>query len=173
MAFKRPARPERPRRSLVGAPVPVHLTLSEDGVARPTGQFPELRINGEGLARAAAQADPEAVARAVEQESRASANSHRSFPKTKMARSAAYLAFVRAEPCCVCSAPAPSDPHHFGPRGVGQKTDDFRTVPLCRRCHDDFHACGLVPRDQTRAATEHRFYSVQVTLLVRWASKER
>lgn len=84
------------------------------------------------------------------------------------ARSQAFLAFVRGKPCCACSAPAPSDPHHYGRRGIGQKTDDFRTVPLCRRCHDRWHAEHVVEGDADRRETDLRFLRVQVGLLVEW-----
>lgn len=53
-------------------------------------------------------------------------------------RSEEYLAMVRQFPCCRCGA-GPAEPHHWGPRGKAQKTDDFRTIPLCRACHDAFH----------------------------------
>lgn len=55
------------------------------------------------------------------------------------ARAPHYLAFVRQQNCCRCGADPRSDPDHIGPRGMGQKTDDYRTVPLCRRCHDLRH----------------------------------
>lgn len=81
------------------------------------------------------------------------------------ARSDAHLARVRAMPCCVCSAPAPSDPHHFGPRGMGQKTSDFRVVPLCRAHHDEWHAKhACAPYD--RAETTELFLRKQVDVLV-------
>jgi len=73
------------------------------------------------------------------------ANQHRDRARLLMsrdrkpARAPHYLAFVRQLPCCVCGSPEPNDPHHWGPRGMGSKTDDFRTVPLCRRCHDRIH----------------------------------
>lgn len=51
------------------------------------------------------------------------------------ARAPHYLAFVRELPCCVGGCGAPSDAHHYGPRGVGQKTDDYRTAPVCRWHH--------------------------------------
>ncbi len=80
-------------------------------------------------------------------------------------RSEAHLARVRAMPCCVCSAPAPSDPHHFGPRGMGQKTSDFRVVPLCRVHHDEWHAKhACAPYD--RAETTELFLRKQVDVLV-------
>lgn len=53
----------------------------------------------------------------------------------KPARSPAYLAWVRRQACCNCFARGPSDPHHEGPHGLGQKTSDFNCVPLCRACH--------------------------------------
>lgn len=56
------------------------------------------------------------------------------------ARSTTHLERVRAMSCCVCARPGPSHAHHHGPRGVGQKTSDFRTVPLCAEHHDEWHA---------------------------------
>ena len=61
---------------------------------------------------------------------------NRSQPKPPAPRrSKSYLAFVRKLDCCNCGTPGPSDPHHEGKRGVGQKTSDMLVVPLCRRCH--------------------------------------
>lgn len=73
------------------------------------------------------------------------AKSHRDRPRlfwakpTSPARAPHYIAFVRQLQCRACGAPPPNDPHHHGGRGVGQKTDDYRTVPLCRACHDRVH----------------------------------
>lgn len=64
----------------------------------------------------------------------------------------AYLDWIRSLPCCACHAPPPSDPHHYGPR-VGRKASDYRAVPLCRPCHDAFHAkrcLGRMDATQTR-----------------------
>jgi hypothetical protein len=115
-------------------------------------------------------------------------------PKTaRPHRSPAYLAFVREHACCACGAEGPSDAHHFGPRGLGEKTDDFRTAPLCRRCHDEWHARGFIyaaigqygpvlsvnkgsdtsaergRQDELRRMyTERLFYRTQVDLLLSW-----
>ena len=68
------------------------------------------------------------------------------FPKPeKPARAPHYLVFVRQLPCVSCGL-QPSEAHHFGPRGMGQKTDDYRAVPLCRTCHQKFHD-GKLSRD--------------------------
>lgn len=45
----------------------------------------------------------------------------------------------RRMPCCVCSR-RPADPHHWPTRGAGGRDSD--ASPLCRRCHDEFHAAG-------------------------------
>jgi hypothetical protein len=83
-------------------------------------------------------------------------------------RSRRYLAFVRSHPCCSCGALAPSEAHHWGPRAVGEKTDDLRTVPLCRRCHDAWHGpAGTLP-GRDRATSERLMLAVQVGLLVRY-----
>lgn len=76
-----------------------------------------------------------------------------------------YLAHVRTRACCICAAPAPSEPHHYGPRGLGQKTDDRRTVPICRCCHDRWHDHGTIA-PYSRAETEREFYRAQVDALL-------
>ncbi len=85
-------------------------------------------------------------------------------------RSENYLEHVRVRPCCVCGAPGPSEPHHFGPRGVGQKCSDLRTVPLCSAlngCHDQFHqsACFLRVGYDTPALARLYLVETQVSLL--------
>lgn len=95
-------------------------------------------------------------------------------PKANPVRSRSYLDHVRSRPCCVCSAPPPSDPHHYGAHGTGTKTDDRRTVPLCRHCHDDFHALGYVDRPafDTRALTREHLLATQVRLLIEWIDRD-
>jgi hypothetical protein len=41
-----------------------------------------------------------------------------------------YLEFVREHACS------------YGPRGMSQKTSDYRTVALCMNCHREFHNRG-------------------------------
>jgi hypothetical protein len=90
----------------------------------------------------------------------------RAVPKPRApVRSDRYLDFVRAKPCCSCHAPAPSDPHHFGGRGMGQKTDDFRTVPLCRFCHTEWHTRGVLPKMDSKTSRAY-MHGKQVDLLV-------
>jgi len=70
------------------------------------------------------------------------AKSHRERPRLfwskpeGAAKAPHYLEFVRQQNCCRCGAEPRVDPDHIGPRGLSQKTDDYRTIPLCRRCHD-------------------------------------
>lgn len=83
-------------------------------------------------------------------------------------RSADYLAHVRALPCCSCGAAGPSDPHHWSHsrrRGVGTKLDDLLTIPLCRRCHDEYHRRGTLP-GRTKAETALCLLDAQVGCLV-------
>lgn len=100
-------------------------------------------------------------------------------PKDPPGRHEAYLAFVRTKPCCSCSAPGPSDPHHYAPKGrgggMGMKCDDRRTVPLCRLCHDHFHARGCLPDDSIDGTHETHliFMEAQVELLVEWVENRR
>ncbi len=104
---------------------------------------------------------------------RAERRAVRPHPKpSKPSRSRSYLAFVRPLPCCHCHASGPSDPHHWGERGVGQKAADFSCVPLCRVCHDFFtdknHLPGLSIKE-----THILFLRTQVALLQRWAEEHR
>ena len=47
-----------------------------------------------------------------------------------------YMAKVKRLPCCVCSAPPPSDAHHVIHDRYGtRKADDFSVIPLCKNCH--------------------------------------
>ena len=62
------------------------------------------------------------------------------FEKGSFARVPHYLEFVRDQTCILCKAPPPNDPHHYGRKGLSQKTHDYCTVPLCRLCHDKCHA---------------------------------
>ncbi len=88
-------------------------------------------------------------------------------PRTPF-RSGPYMAFVRARACCSCNAPGPSDSHHTGERGVGQKADDYSCVPLCRRCHEQVTDHYTLP-GRDRAEVVLHFLRVQVALLAEWA----
>lgn len=93
------------------------------------------------------------------------------IPKNPPRRDAIYLAYIRSRACCICAAPSPSDPHHFGPGGMGLKADDRRTVPLCRSCHDLWHLQGTV-KPLTRTETERDFYRAQVDALISYDQRE-
>lgn len=82
-----------------------------------------------------------------------------------------YLAFMREQECCWCRRPGPSDPHHFGKRGTGQKADDYHTVPLCRACHEYFHARGTF-RGAMREEAALRIWHVQAVLMATWMRLE-
>lgn len=82
-------------------------------------------------------------------------------------RSDAFKAFVRTKPCMFCGARPPSDPHHVGPHGIGEKTDDSRTVPCCRKCHDEYHDTRRV-KPHSKDATYVMILERQVTLLTEW-----
>lgn len=98
----------------------------------------------------------------------------RSVPKPpKRLRDAAYLRHVRALACCVsrdgasgpCSGPIVA--HHHGPRGLGEKTDDYRTVPLCDGHHREFHDRGTIG-EWTRDALDRSFVYVMSNTLSFW-----
>lgn len=58
-----------------------------------------------------------------------------------------YTDWVKSKPCQCCGYTPPegeaNDPHHrIGGRVAAYKVDDFETMSLCRRCHDELHALG-------------------------------
>lgn len=64
---------------------------------------------------------------------------------------AAYLAYVRTLPCCVCGNDVAVEAHHprnvsLDPRhryvGLSEKASDRWAVPLCSRHHRELHAFG-------------------------------
>lgn len=77
---------------------------------------------------------------------------------TSPLRSALYLKWVRSQPCCICGATQGIHAHHHGRKegggGMGIKTCDLHTVPLCESCHRQWHqhgAIGQYSRDRTVA----------------------
>lgn len=72
----------------------------------------------------------------------------------------AYAAWIRAKPCHACESPQYVELHHAtigstepwelnragsaAVRGKSQKAHDSWGIPLCLRCHRNFHAaCGM------------------------------
>lgn len=96
----------------------------------------------------------------------------RAIPKpARPVRSARYLRFVREHRCCACQRREGIDAHHWAPergrRGLSQKVDDLCTVPLCRRCHDHYHAHGVLP-ELDRRTTRELFVEAQRGLFLEW-----
>lgn len=63
----------------------------------------------------------------------------------KPARDRAYLNFVRSGECLACETSERSQAAHvrMGHKGgMGQKPSDYRTLPLCHRCHSRQHQIG-------------------------------
>lgn len=63
------------------------------------------------------------------------------FPKPVRQTDEDYLDYIRSLPCIVCGASPPSDPNHI--QTVGAGGSDYGTLPMCRRCHDEFHRTFL------------------------------
>jgi len=59
-----------------------------------------------------------------------------------------YLDFIRKQSCIICGKK--SDAHHIETGGMGIKASDYRTIPLCRTHHTEFHNIG-------RTAFEERY----------------
>lgn len=62
-------------------------------------------------------------------------------------RSQRHRNFVRDHACSVCHAAAPIEVAHVrlgSGAGMSQKPDDWRTVSLCRDCHQRQHNVGEV-----------------------------
>ena len=72
-----------------------------------------------------------------------------------------HLAFIRRQPCCVCGRPGPSHAAHircgypeagWRPTGMGEKPDDWRTLPLCAQHH-------LTGPDAQHRSNERRWWA--------------
>lgn len=48
-----------------------------------------------------------------------------------------YLKWIRSLPCSVPGCRWRAEPHHTGIRGLSQKADDRRAIPLCRAHHEE------------------------------------
>jgi len=48
-----------------------------------------------------------------------------------------YQEYCKSHACIVCDS-TPVDAHHF-PRTIGAGGDDRKIIPLCRKCHSDYH----------------------------------
>lgn len=44
-----------------------------------------------------------------------------------------HMGRVKRLPCVICGRRGPSDAHHC--RSDGMARDDFKTIPLCKECH--------------------------------------
>lgn len=72
--------------------------------------------------------------------------------KPSRRRDLRHLAWIRQQPCCVCGSRFRVEAHHSTVgRGVSQKTDDDQTMPLCWKCHTDFHDARGHFRDWDRS----------------------
>ena len=62
----------------------------------------------------------------------------RSFkPVNGSAAGRRHMGRVKALDCVVCGRSGPSDAHHC--RSDGMARDDFKTIPLCKECHQGQH----------------------------------
>lgn len=60
-------------------------------------------------------------------------------------KSIAHRDWIRGFVCCTCASPVGIEVAHVrlgSGAGMGQKPDDWRTVPLCRDCHQNQHTMG-------------------------------
>lgn len=87
---------------------------------------------------------------------------------TSPIRSTAYLAWVRTQPCAICSSRENIHAHHHGRAagGMGLKTCDLHTVPLCPGCHQAWHQRGQI-RHLSRSDTQAELWKAIAVLLRR------
>ena len=62
------------------------------------------------------------------------------FPKPSRLKSPAYLAWIKAQQCLICTLKA--EPQHTKTRAAGGS--DYRALPFCRRHHQQCHNLGVV-----------------------------
>jgi hypothetical protein len=90
------------------------------------------------------------------------------YRAVKPVRNPDYTRFIKRLPCANCLRTWNVDPCHTGAHGMGQKSCDLKTIPLCRTCHQEFDADphGFAERNQLDipALIErfNKFYSEKV-----------
>ena len=57
------------------------------------------------------------------------------YRPSRPVRSGAYKQFIRSHSCIACGSTRFVEAAHFGPHGIGQKSSDLQTLPLCQTCH--------------------------------------
>ena len=79
------------------------------------------------------------------------------FPKARIVRSESYRRFVASQPCFSCGVSGYSQCAHANAgKGLGMKTCDTRTFPLCgphgahMGCHQMHNFCLDMTRDERR-----------------------
>jgi hypothetical protein len=81
------------------------------------------------------------------------------FKKRK--REPEYIRWTKNRMCAVWHAEPqgyPTEFHHYGPRGLGQKAPDQFGMPLCMECHRHYDDTGMLPGmtpDQTKKYMKH------------------
>ena len=81
----------------------------------------------------------------------------------------AHLDLIRSLPCCACGAQPRSEAHHLlqtGTRGMGLRSPDKYTVPLCTACHTDLHGNGS--RREASWFAQHGIHAPVVLALGLW-----
>lgn len=142
-----------------------------DALACALAHEPDVRLIGNvTAAEVAALAAPQlrSLADMVAPMQRVYDSGIRPVPKPVTLRSEPYLAYVRKHPCCLCGA-TPSEAHHWSHHGgvMGNKVDDYRTVPLCTKHHRYWHDHGTLP-GMERVGSERHFVIHQSVLLSEW-----
>jgi hypothetical protein len=73
-----------------------------------------------------------------------------------------FLQWVRRQPCAICEqqgagARPGSEAHHFPPKGMGgARCRDDRTIPLCRRHHEEAQAYRISSEAQQKLVEQTR-----------------
>lgn len=81
-----------------------------------------------------------------------------------------YMNEQRSKPCSFCFKEPPSEPHHYGPGGMGTKCSDYRTTALCNVCHRQFHDTRKISNFNVER-TKLELLKSQVTSLVEWIER--
>lgn len=63
------------------------------------------------------------------------------FPKQLRKRDPKLLARIRMRPCLICFK-RPVEASHIRSRGAGGDDSEANVIPLCHRCHREWHRLG-------------------------------
>ncbi len=73
-----------------------------------------------------------------------------------------YIRWIKQQPCNQCGRQRGCDPHHRTGAGMALRSHDHLAIPLCRVCHDAFHASsGAFKKMEKQARRDYQDEAIE------------